>query len=44
MKYKLIIEVPGKTWAVVNVHNIREKYEFFSRAHAVQFLEKLNHN
>lgn len=40
--YKLIIEVPGKVWAVVNMKNIKDKTEFFSMAHAVSFLNSKN--
>jgi len=40
--YKLIIEIPEKLWAVVNVKNITQKITFFSRAHALSVCAGLN--
>ena len=40
--YKVIIEVPGKLWVVVNTRNIKDRHEFTAKVLADNFCLALN--
>ena len=40
--FKVVIDIPGLIWSVVNTQNIHEKIQWNTKIHAQQCCSKLN--